>query len=214
MIHDDDRIVKFEYDKQNRIVKMHHYENGNHTATATLIYSSNDLVKITHKPNDREDKFFERKKNTIRTKDQNYAYNITVNKDGYITLVESTTGYDFYYDTYHYKGGNLAKITQEMSLDGAYEEEFENAFTELNYDNKKSPFFHCNTPKWFFQHYRHFGIIFGLNNNVIEHKYRNEMLQTYKYEYDSDGFPTKRTTFEQKTDGVKHTLTTTFTYQH
>jgi hypothetical protein len=64
------------------------------------------------------------------------------------------------------------------------------------YDDKKSPFFNCNSPKGVLQVlFRDEG--YESENNVIrKHSPAGDIgtdIYTYKYEYDNDGFPTKYT---------------------
>jgi hypothetical protein len=192
-------IERFEYDDKNRIVKIHRYNDGKLEVTQTITYTGDNLSAFAY--GDRYDMSFEIDANTIKTRDPNCKYTFIVNSDGYIISEETSNDYDFWYSKYHYQNGNLAKISQDISLDdGTSAEELR----EFKYDDKKSPFFYCKTPKWFLQYlFRNF----GLNNNVIEFKHRGD-LQAYEYEYDSDGFPISQGLKEQ--DG-EETLTT-FTY--
>jgi YD repeat-containing protein len=61
---------------------------------------------------------------------------------------------------------------------------------DYKYDEKKSPFIHCTTPKWFFW-WRH-NNMFGQNNRT-EEKWKSGTTTTYEYVLDEDGYPTERT---------------------
>ena len=80
-------------------------------------------------------------------------------------------------NTFEYQNGNLIKL---VKWDGPH---------IYTYDDKKSPFYNCQTPKWclicgLFDGYA------DLNNNRIteELEWRNETIN-YSYTYDDEGFP-------------------------
>jgi hypothetical protein len=179
----------FEYDDKNRIVKI----TGSDGKTTALTYKGDELfsvqgVKVT------------KNGNTITLGNEIF----TLSYDGYITKKEdsSNKGYTV---RYHYKAGNIVKVTE--TLDGG------NGHTiyEYKYDDKKSPFLNCRTPKWFLS-YQLNG--FGLKNNVTEVIYTNEFVHdgknvketlehyVFSFEYDSDGYPTKETHFEMGDEEV------------
>jgi len=165
----DGQTTTFEYDDKNRIVKMD---------TTTFTYNNDDVIKIGSYE-------LERYEDGGRI-DLNYegvaVVVIYVNRDGYSTR-ETTEHYS--YDRY-YTNGNLIKFTGDVfDFEGVKTNEF---ITEYKYDDKKSPF-NCNTPKWVIQHLLE--TTYASKNNVIERKINN--VTSYRYEYDSDGFPTKRT---------------------
>jgi len=79
------------------------------------------------------------------------------------------------------------------------------------YDDKKSPFTHCTTPKWWmiidmWEGMNSIGAEYGCKNNVIEENWSgilNDVEENrsedytgkreYTYEYDNEGYPTKCT---------------------
>jgi len=171
--------TKFEYDDKNRIIKM-----GN----TTITYKSDDLVIIG-------DSEYKRNGNEIiasRDGSVNTLTSFTLEasltlEDGFITSImpqNALSGFG-----YTFVDGNL---DWNGSEDGNY---------KYKYDDKKSPF-NCNTPKWIIQSiyalYPHFWPAAASKNNVVEVSYNNSWTdaenyqRSYKYEYDSDGFPTKR----------------------
>ena len=209
--------VKFEYDNKNRIVKI---------GATTIAYKSNDLIRVEIRDEDEANTDiidFAINENTIlaeyfqleRSELLSYRdYVMTVNKDGYIVKGtyyncgngDTTCRNPVGVDTYQYQGGNVTSKRSEREAytdpySGVTDEKRENV-VEYKYDNKKSPFYNSNTPKWLMQYLSDVQYVLGTvasNNNVIE--------EGLKYEYDSDGFPTKRT---KTVDG--YTETTTFTY--
>jgi hypothetical protein len=177
---------KFEYDEQNRIVKMYSYDvGGNLSSTKTITYTD-DLVMLKY-ASDGETIKFVREGNTIEADSRT----LTVNEGGYI--VEINGSYNS--DIYQYQDGNIIKITFENSAEGADMSNF--TIDYKKYDDKKSPFFNSNTPKWLLQYLIEGDFYTSDNytskNNVLESEISSENTIEYTYEYDSDGFPIKQT---------------------
>jgi len=175
---------KFEYDKQNRLVKID---------DKTITYAGNLITAGTQK--------FVINGNTV-TIDE---YTLTIDKDGYIVSKigglygcgdddkKDENGEPIkvtYHEEYHYEDGNLT----QMNDNGGDCEIFVGGSYNYKYDSQKSPFSASNTPKWLLQyllepHY-------ASKNNVIENSIGgSDCYPTYKYQYEyaSDGFPTKET---------------------
>jgi len=207
-----DNIVtdKFKYDNKNRIIKIISYSSeGVLGELKILTYSGNKLVDVKAEYSSRETMKFAIDGNAIRqysTAEGECA--ITTNSDGYISETIQKDGggcsddpYDCN-DTYQYQDGNMIKSTQVCKIlipgCGAEESEEKNIeqITEFKYDSKKSPFYYSKTPGWIIQFL--LSPIYVNKNNVIE-----EGEKGYKYEYDSDGFPTKQ---------MSGSETATFTY--
>jgi hypothetical protein len=166
---------KYEYDGKNRISKRSVYGDGKLYTTGTFTYSGDDLVKIAwaypDHPNYDDEEVFEKTGNTIKIDDGGNE-TLTLNNDGYLTkYVYEDEGDDWSEEieiTFEYKDGNLTKSKWIYIEDGVKEEEVE----EYKYDDKKSPFLHCKTPKW----YLIFGFVgddgfLGLKNNLTEIRY-------------------------------------------
>ena len=183
-----DCVTKFEYDKQNRIVLMY---NG---ADGTRIAYADNLITVG-------DKKFVIKGNTVTVDKET----LTIDKNGYI--VRSKDGGSEgcsdsdpnvsvpYHAEYQYKDGNLTVISDN----GGDCEILVGSRTDYEYDNRKSPFSNCKTPKWLLQYLfrRHpvYAPYYASENNVKKVDYGPDtfMIIDHKYEYDGDGFPTKRT---------------------
>ncbi|MCL2260814.1 MAG: hypothetical protein FWC15_05595 [Fibromonadales bacterium] len=178
---------KFEYDDKNRIVKM---------GATTIAYKSDDFVII-------DGNEYKRKGNVITVSRDVDTY--TLNK--YASINSASIPYTV---EYNYVGGNLTEIRNEGG--SGHTEKYK-------YDDKNSPF-NCNTPKWIIQIILE--AIYASKNNVIEAgfsydsdydrkgEYSNQVF--FKYEYDSDGFPTKRTS-NGDIGNNNYTETITFTYR-
>ena len=64
------------------------------------------------------------------------------------------------------------------------------------YDDKKTPFYYCNMPKWFFLwlSYFRYDYIYWFNENNVKTETREDgSSTTYEYTYNNDGFPVTRT---------------------
>jgi hypothetical protein len=199
---------EYEYDGQNRITKRSIHEDGEIYSTETFTYSGDDLVKIVHaNPNYPDYKYetvFEKTGNAITFDD---GGTLTLNNDGYPTryLNECESGDCSDESIYEYKDGNLTKSTYSTF---EYGSKFSEDVYEFNkYDDKKSPFLHCKTPKWAMI----FFITTSLKNNATETKYKHngeDITIKSQYEYDRDGYPTKQT---GTANGI--TAISTYTYK-
>jgi len=203
-------LYKFEYDNQNRIVKID---------DKTITYADNLITAGTQK--------FVIKGNTV-TVDKN---TLTIDKDGYIIsrkdsdrsgVHENEDGdlkEDVYFEEYSYSDGNL---THESDNNGNIDLGFLGSRRAFKYDNNKSPFSNSNTPKWLLQYLLGYydeqvGYCYASKNNIIE-SYSSggdyAMTDVYKYEYDKDGFPTKQTLEESETEPDPHgAIITRFIYR-
>ena len=205
----DDVMQKFVYDDQNRLTDIQNFYNDSYNTTFSIKYRGADLISYEE---DSTISTIERNGNTLTVHldapNSSEKYKLTVNADGYIIKGESIESYQEGHglsksniiSTYEYTGNNLVKVTYQGST----------TVLAYKYDDKKSPFANSNTPKWFLQNFLipHFGF-----NNVTENSQKwyngvSEMI-TYKYEYDSEGFPTKRITTSNNNSNA---TITTFTY--
>ena len=243
MTHGNGSSVRFEYDDKNRIAKMSHYDSrGNLSRIQTFTYNEGDtIVTITSISENHPLRDGEKTRqtsshlvkngdtitshsHTIVSKDL-YITEITiVDKDGFTTWRKIpprmwSDGTTTEVRTYHYQNGNLTEIRGVTKYDSERHSIWR---TELKYDNKKSPLFYCKTPRWLLQSFL-FSERFGLNNNIIEW---NTIIESnpvdvikwpehyaFNYEYDSDGFPIKRTLVQTTADNRTITVITHFTYQ-
>ena len=189
---------KYEYDNQNRITKISYYDtSGEFSIENTLIYNGNDLVgddnnddgyeKISYENYEKDFDVtleeHEKNGNIIKVKYRPMYFHL--NSDGNLIRIDvhndegnPLTPINYIYD----QNGNL--ITYSLDND-IYLHEYE-------YDNKKAPFTHCNTPKWWMQYKE-----LPTKNNIIkmteDGKVGNEYNE-YVYEYDDAEYPIKCTT--------------------
>ena len=205
MTYPDGGYYKYEYDSQSRITKWSRYYANGEFSEFTVTYSGNELTKMTFFPSNHSYEFA-KDGNKITNEETIgstvYTRTFYLNSDG---LLEKET-YDeevySYVRNYLYDNENIVKwIWESTWIDGEDIGE-ENSIREYKYDNNKSPMYNCKTPKWFL--IWNFSIM-GSQNNVIEEK----TITTYEYEYDSEGFPTKRT---QINNGVLTEYVTEYRY--
>jgi len=206
--------IKNEYDNQNRITKISWYDkDGKIGQTVTLIYSGDDLVKSETTGDKAGITEFVKNGNIITITDKNIegtwskTYTIHLDSNGYPTKYENLEEGWSYFITYTIQNGNLMQWT---SKEVGYSTVYENS-TNFIYDDKKSLFYYCNTPKWYMiYHYSEE----GGRNNPIEQSWDGGKLE-YKYEYDSAGFPIKRTIIydnEESAEEKESTSVTTYEY--
>ena len=191
---------KYEYDNQNRITKISKYRNydnlsvdGELVHTETFTYIGSDFVKFVRDYGNGITPPTEFSKNgdKIYITDKNSegkitaTYTMDLDKNGYPTKVESL-GVECSSHTvaYQIQSSNMTKYSGVGTSCSGYPDKWN---YEYKYDNKKSPFYYCNTPRWcmFSLYYEN-----GSKNNIIKASYSDGSI---KYEYDRAGFPTKRT---------------------
>lgn len=191
VVSDGDAYDKYEYDDQKRIVKTSSFNvRGIKLNTASLTYSNNDLVKTEmvfeylFESNIIEEYTKIENKITIKRVEDGdvQIYTLYLNSDGLPDKYENEDS--SYIVNYQYQDGNLLKyISKEDGIETCQ---------EYKYDNKKSPFSDCKTPKWFMIWFLWGG--FGIQNNITEIKWSDNTFSHIEYEYDINGYPTKKTT--------------------
>jgi len=181
---------KYEYDSQNRITKWSRYNSsGELIQTSTLTYSGNDLVQAVYNSN----VIFEYTKSgnkitSTYSGDDSQTWDL--NSEGQLVKYVAKIVGNSQVIEYLYQNGNIVKrnYVYTYAEGGTFE-----TITEYKYDNKKSPMYSCTTPQWYL-----ISSFMDMNstNNMIEQKWTPASAtgtDLYEYEYDSDGYPTKRT---------------------
>lgn len=184
---------KYEYDAQNRISQIsHHFENGDKWSTETFIYRENDLITVVRETADfywlnRTTEFVNNGDNTITMTERNgdniSVYTILLSNE-YPTKVELIDDLRSVCFTYDYLNGNMTMFQSYTSGDDSID-----LSAEYLYDDNKSPFYFCQTPKWYMFHAFYTR---ASNNNVIE-IITDNITAELEYEYDHAGFPIKCT---------------------
>jgi len=208
----------YEYDSQNRFKKILYEESYGYNQSVTYTYSGNNLDKVEKEGpfyiQDGNNNYikliliteFSKSGNQINVKEtdnfgQVYYYGIIyLNKDGFPNKYEERgTDYSQVF-TFQIQNGNLTKITHTFAGSTRNRE----YYYIYEYDNMKSPFYHCKTPKWYlflcvaynldYYNFNHWFNRFehGSRNNVIlEERYENNDVykNEIEYEYTTTGFP-------------------------
>jgi hypothetical protein len=189
--YNDGSYTEYKYDDKNRLAGVSSYdEKGNRLIEEGLEYEDDYLVGGSKVWGNDDDVAFS------SAEYNNYDRNIIITNggqrfgnDAVYRLNEHgiimRTGYADYTTTievYKYDdNGNIIKITEIDDGDIC-------KITEYEYDNKKSPYIHCNTPKWWLQFMN-----FPTKNNIIKTTKNGKVEEEYVYEYDEFGYPIKQT---------------------
>jgi len=204
------RSVKLEYDYQNHVKKMI-FDFG-----MTYLFDYNDagdLISMKWEdeyPEDNTTAMFTKNGNKIILNysrgEYGWSESIELNTQGLPTKYMTGEDESSQFFTFQYQNGNLKK------LESLYLDENDNMikldfYQSYTYDDKKSPFYHCKTPKWLFVfldillefHYN-----FGIQNNVVTSDGWYSM--SCDYTYNDDGFP-----FTRNVKGTEE-FTQTFKY--
>ena len=224
----DDRRYVFEYDNQNRITKRTEYiANVRHTDNIFNYHVAEDLIEMimeNHQNSQLNGKItFYKNGNKITYDVYNGHREIELNTQG---LPEKLTidyqggagaGFGEWRTAsaiFTWQNGNLTK--EEWEEDAREYGEEGSLFSIINrtYDDKKSPFYHCKTPKWLireviFDHYNENNI----KTETVEYipPIFAYLAPTYEYSYNDDGFPvTNKISFGEYPDLI---YTETYKYK-
>jgi len=193
--------IKYEYDNLNRIIGISEYDSNENrgSKTTTFSYSGNDLVKIVSKT-------INNPEHVLTTEYSKNGNRITMmeetNDSGYIqtsTINLNDEGFPTKFETIFENGSSMVRTYQIQNNNLTKHSYIHTGISEIStdykYDNNKSPFYHCNTPKWHF--IIHMGLVGNVvycgQNNVTEISTDGGRMIEYEYEYNSAGFPTKCT---------------------
>ena len=205
---DDNYRYVYEYDNRNRITKCTIYYPFI-IAVSTFTYNADgDLVEMNNEvigyPEHNSKTTFTKNGNKITfiTHD-NFLYEIELNDQGLplkITReIENENGFNWYYSTFTFiwENRNIThrKVEEIADVGGNTIGPF-TATSTYTYDDKKSPFYHCNTPKWFLWYWFSFSIELCNENNIktVTSLEYGDIFE-YEYKYNEDGFPKTRTAY-------------------
>ena len=181
--------LKYEYDARNRIAQIQWFNEKGEVEGAEIYtyFDDNDLVFVRY--SNGETLSFEQSGNRIyKVKGTERSFYYSLDEQGLITAKHSRSSRSEHAFSsvfaYEYKGGNLVKTVSEQNF--AYPDEsfsIKDTATFV-YDDKKSPFYYCQTPKWFLT-------INGMDikNNLIS----CDIALRYAYTYNDSGFALTRT---------------------
>jgi len=189
----DRTFINYEYDDNNRITTISHSWD-NYSFIYKFLYSGNDLVKFecyTYGEIDGEDRDrhfiwnFSKNGNkiTVLADDCYSSATIELDNDGYPVKIGDN-------EVLEYLDGNLVSMSY-------FDTHYGWDTVTYRYDNKKSPFYYSNTPKWipiYFYQYTdgNYFLPFAIKNNLTEIHYKTSgNINKITYEYDDNGFATK-----------------------
>jgi len=187
--------LQFDYDSQRRIAQIRWFaENGELGGAEIFTYNdAGNLISIAY--SNGETKSFEKAGNRIyRENSKEKLSYFELDEQGRITAEYSQSSRSDEYSfssvsEYEYRDGNLIKVVSEQNY--AYPDEAL-AIKDVSayvYDDKKSPFFHCETPKWLLK-----TLGMDIKNNMLS--YNSESVR-YSYTYDNSGFALTRTNLKE-----------------
>jgi hypothetical protein len=170
----------FEYDNENRITTTSYYKGETPMGSSTFLYSEDDLIKYIQ-----GQLVYNFSKNgskidvSVTGAEGSHAEGtIELNNDGYPVMMDLYGA-----TTFQYSDGNLISINEGSTMH------------TFQYDNKKSPFYNCKTPKWFLISIPFFeSYMTTIKNNMTKiTTVRSDETLEYEctYEYDDAGFATK-----------------------
>ena len=211
--YDGEVSVKYEYDEQNRITKITYYSYSDesvHTRTRTFIYNNTGyltsiLLEYPSHPQDNQKTTYIYSGSKITWIKDNATHTVSLNSKGlpekqtieYTAKTPTLPSYSYFVRviyTYQYTNDNVSKLNfvYGEGQSSANVSTINIGKTIYTYDNKKSPFYYCKTPKWIM-------VLDGMSplNNVhteVYHQYDIIYSEiAINYTYDEAGFPTKHT---------------------
>ena len=200
----------YEYDNQNRIMKRSDYNNVGPYCVNTFNYNANgDLIELKKEnPNNPADfslVTFSKSGDKITIVEEGSPLEeIELNLQGLIvkhtTLNDNGDGnWCKNISIFIWQNNNITK--EELVFQWKEgEDEDSTSYRTITYthDDKKSPFYHCNTPKWFLRWWQYERDYCSENNIKTEEWEGDEsVFETYEYIYNSDGFPETRIAWEK-----------------
>ncbi len=202
-------LEKFEYDSQKRLVKHYYYSEYSVDENSTTTYTydaSGELKTISNQWGNGEiyNSTFSKNGNEIivKSSDNDIEMTIQLNEQGLPVKAFSSIGEDltsFGYD----QSNNLIEMYEEYE-DGSMLEQYP------IFDNEKSPFAGCKTPKWLITLSVSDEINASVNNNPLRKIYTEKdnagkvtytRTNEYEYEYNEAGYPTERYTRSSSISG-------------
>ncbi|MDR2887064.1 MAG: hypothetical protein LBV26_03525 [Bacteroidales bacterium] len=197
--HNDTKDV-FEYDKRNRITKCLTYYIGTTEVyyTNTITYKANGNLELLIESGETYITTFAKKGNKISYTDEinNTSGEMEVDSQGFPvkgTWERKGDNLGRGTSTFTWENGNLTQEKREYCVENDGKEYSYIETSTYTYDNKKSPFYNCATPKWFLMYW--LGVAYCGENNLETAIYSRLPAHTLtaKNTYNDDGFLISRT---------------------
>ncbi len=197
----DNSWYEFEYDEQHRFTKRYDYSSDSTLMfTMTLTYDDDGELITAHWVTENDYSMhiqnpFIKEGSTISFPGFGIErYKIELNTDELPKKLTHTFQASHSHawrkttNTYTWVNRNLFqtdfKVIGETVGGGPYEESGTYIYT---YDDKKSPFYHCATPRWFWAWY-YLADITGCSLNNLVSVESGDEITNYEYTYNEDGF--------------------------
>jgi hypothetical protein len=207
-------MFKYTYDNKNRISSIDGVVDGKVVEQYTLTYNdAGDLVQVHtyYSAWDQSDTHTFTKDGNVITvvKTSNAEYDVVekviLNDQGLIDEKSLVYTIDeenqkIYISKYEYKDKNFVKCTTEVTDKQSGASLSYKSVNEYTYDDKKGPFFYCNTPKWWITFNYH--VTFGYCNNVFSYSQDGTFVEEYEYTYNEAGFPEKMLIKKEEEDVI------------
>ena len=205
--------TNYEYDNQHRITKITSFHSDGITVTGTRTFTySGDNISMSYVsvqyPQDNFTETYTKSDNKIIISISYWGNDVTstidIDTDGYPVKYVYDDDYETYTCTYNYQNDNR---TKETIVGGVKSEVPSTRITSFVYDDKKSPFYFCKTPKWYLMrflssyYYNEIGII----NNVKS--IQDNKTTLFVLDYYDDSFLK-----QLKTNGIEEEIKT-FSYK-
>lgn len=130
---------------------------------------------------------------------------VYLNNDGTLDKLEEIYNHEWgsrsQIIAFQYKDGNMTNLT---TVEGE-------VFADYKYDNKKSLFHYCKTPKWYLMLFSDY--VYGNKNNVTVLNHHWGVTIELQYEYDSAGFPTQCTKISKWQEELTETVNIEYKYK-
>ena len=214
---------KFFYDEQNRIKEMWTFSGGELVEKAILTYTGEDLTKLEYAYLDEgefvvvDTRDYIKNGNTIswsigvviideeEEENSSFQNTLTLNNEGFPEKLEEVFFDAYWVSNFTCVNGNLTKLTHANNT--GYDGTIETIERNYTYGKYRSAYSGCNTPKWFmflsFKENASHNALTKCESKGITIFGKAEWSSTYKYDYDSDRFPTRCTEYS----GNNHTTT-------
>jgi len=183
----------YEYDSQDRISKISKYLLNNNQPFDVQIFNYNSEGHLEEIINGSKITF-SKNGNKITYNNYEVEHNeIEINDQGFPVKYTWEIKYDKYWiirtNTFTWLNGNLTEYYMEEKKKIGYEESTNYSTATYTFDDKKSPFYHCKTPKWVLFYFMWSSELDYNDNNVKTIKWESESHTTYEYIYNDEGFP-------------------------
>ena len=190
-------LYTYEYDEQHRLTNRNQYDsNDSLRSMMTLTYDDDgDLISVDWVDVNGYTILSGPTKNGNKISFRGVgmsSYEVELNTEGLPEKAthgwtsQSTNGWRRATYTYTWVNRNLAQADYNVIGVSSHGEEYENSGTKTyTYDDMKSPFYHCATPRWFWLWYYFDTVTACSLNNLIPADSGDE---TFNYTYNEDGF--------------------------